>query len=74
MTSCLTLMILMILMMSPFHELEWTDIGIATNYLGLNVGLLNDLFLNGILCDLPFCILLVPDQPTVVKQPIELIS
>ena len=41
--------------------------------IGLNVGLLNDLFLNGVLCDLPLRVLLIPDQPTVMEQPIEVI-
>ena len=42
--------------------------------IGLNVDLLNDLFLNGVLCYFSLCILLVPNQPTTVQQPIETIS
>ena len=52
---------------SLFNELEWICIGIATNYLGLNVGLLNDLLLNSILCNLPLHILLVPWQLTMMQ-------
>ena len=74
MTSCLFVMTLTILMNSPLNELEQICIGIAANYIGLNMGLLNDLLLNGILCDLPLSILLVSWQLTVMQQPIELIS
>ena len=56
------------------NKLEQICIGMLLIYLGLNVGLLYDLFLNSILCNLSFHILLIPDQLTVVKQPIELIS
>ena len=35
---------------------------------------LNDLFLNGVLCDLPLRILFVPYQSAVMEQPIEVIS
>ena len=41
---------------------------------GLNVDQLNDLFLNGILSNLPLRILFVLNQPTVMEQPIEMIS
>ena len=61
-------------MISLFNEYEQTYIGIVTNYLGLNAGLLNDLLLNGILCNLPLSILLIPNQPTAMQQPIEPIS
>ena len=46
----------------------------ATDWLGINVDLLNDLFLDGVPCDLPLCILFIPDQLTTVEQPIEMIS
>ena len=71
------LMTLMILMLSPplFDKLEQTSFyWDATNGIGLNVGPLKDLLLNGVLCNLPLCILFVPDKLTVVKQPIETIS
>ena len=38
------------------------------------MGLLNDLLLNGVLCDFPLGILFIPDQLTTVKQPIEMVS
>ena len=41
--------------------------------IGLNVGLLNDLFFNDILGNFPFHILFVPYQPTTMEQPIEVI-
>ena len=46
----------------------------AKLWTGLNVGLLNDLFLNGVLCYFSLRILLVPNQPTAVQQSIEAIS
>ena len=55
-----TVMTLTILMTSPLHEIEWINIWDATDYVGLNVGLLNDL-LNSILCDLSLSILFIPD-------------
>ena len=36
--------------------------------------LLDNLFLNGVLCNLPLCILFVPDQVATIEQPIEAIS
>ena len=35
---------------------------------------LNDLLLNGILCNFPLCILFVLDQLAMIEQPIEAIS
>ena len=41
---------------------------------GLNVDLVNNLFLDGVLDYLPLRILLIPNQPTAVQQSIEAIS
>ena len=62
-----------ILMTFPFHELEQIVLGCYWLQ-GLNMGQLDDLLLNSILHDLPLSILFVPQQPTVVHQPIKAIS
>ena len=56
-----------------FNKPEWTYNWDATDYLGLNVDLLNDL-LNSVLYNLTLCILFIPNQLTAVEQPIEPIS
>ena len=42
--------------------------------IGLNVDLLYDLLLNGVLCYFPLRILFILNQPTAVQQSIEAIS
>ena len=61
-------------MVLPLHKLERFDVGKLLIYVGLNVSLLNDLFLNGVLCNLPLSVLFIPNQPTAMEQPIEAIS
>ena len=54
------------------RERNWV-VGSQILTIGLNVGLLNDLFLNGVLCDFPLRVILIPDQLTAMEQPIETI-